>query len=92
MLVIVSDNSAITSFIRQLSECFNIKNLGLASTFHGIQIVPHANGFLIQQTHYANQILEKVGILQAKLVKNLLPSKLHNSLSPFQMQHLPYDH
>lgn len=75
MLVTRSDDSAINSFCQQLSEQFSIKNLGLASTFIGIQIVQYLDGYLLHQNRYAIQVLGKTGMLQPKSVRNPLPSK-----------------
>ncbi|XP_020680826.1 uncharacterized protein LOC110098350 [Dendrobium catenatum] len=76
--ILLTGNSAqaLDSLLHALHSRFQMRNLGQASNFLGIQVVPIANGLHLSQSMYATQLLQKAGMQDSKPVLTLLPVKL----------------
>ncbi|KAL0388931.1 UNVERIFIED_CONTAM: Retrovirus-related Pol polyprotein from transposon TNT 1-94 [Sesamum radiatum] len=56
-----------------LDSLFTIKDLGIAKYFLGLEIARSLKGIAVTQTTYISDILQDVGLLQAKTVTTPLP-------------------
>lgn len=81
MLLTDNNESMTNHIILQLSQKICLKQLGLTTTFLGIQIQSTNDGYFLTQQHYTADLLHKTGLYQAKLVANPLPSKASNFLA-----------
>ncbi|PKU70162.1 Retrovirus-related Pol polyprotein from transposon TNT 1-94 [Dendrobium catenatum] len=70
ILLTGNNNKMITSTINQLKTKFDMKHLGLAHSFLGIQITRTNNSFFLSQSQYANSILDIAGMSQCKPLAN----------------------
>ncbi|KAG7582944.1 Zinc finger CCHC-type superfamily [Arabidopsis suecica] len=53
---------AINDFKSEMSSRFDMSDLGKLSYYLGIEVVQHAEGITLNQTRYANKILEEAGM------------------------------
>ncbi|PKU63435.1 Retrovirus-related Pol polyprotein from transposon TNT 1-94 [Dendrobium catenatum] len=70
ILLTGNKNEMITSTITQLKTKFDMKHLGLAHSFLGIQITRTNNSFFLSQSQYANTILDTAGMSNCKPLAN----------------------
>lgn len=67
LLILAKDEEAIKSFKRSIGRTFNTKDLGEVSHILSIRVVRHEGGALtLDQTAYAEEILESFGMTSAK--------------------------
>ncbi|PKU87980.1 Retrovirus-related Pol polyprotein from transposon TNT 1-94 [Dendrobium catenatum] len=66
LLLTGNDSSIINSLLQQLQANFDLKQLGQASLFLGIQITYTATGAFLHQSHYARDILIAAGLQDSK--------------------------
>lgn len=93
MLVLFSKNSEIVvhSFLEKLNIQFNLKKLGLASTFLGINILHTNVGFMLTQHQYILDLLQRVGLEQAKPILYHVSSKsIKTDFANAPMPHSPF--
>ena len=68
-LVITNPNLVATSKVKsQLSEAFEVKDLGDRHYFLGIEVIHTPNGILLSQRHYVLNMSYKFGIMECKPV------------------------
>ncbi|XP_022001435.1 uncharacterized mitochondrial protein AtMg00810-like [Helianthus annuus] len=63
-----NQSTSITTFTRHLHSEFSIKDLGLLNYFLGLEVMHDTEGLFLTQTKYANDILDRAGLLNAKPV------------------------
>ncbi|PKU87871.1 Retrovirus-related Pol polyprotein from transposon TNT 1-94 [Dendrobium catenatum] len=66
ILVTGNDPSQIQQLLQHLHTEFALKQLGQISLFLGIQVIRTNNGFFLSQAHYAQQLLQEVGLSNCK--------------------------
>lgn len=76
ILLIGSSNENIAGVKKLLSSLFILKDLGAARYFFGIEITRSSNGIFLSQRKYYLQVLEDVGLLNAKPVLSLMDHNL----------------
>ncbi|PKU83306.1 Retrovirus-related Pol polyprotein from transposon TNT 1-94 [Dendrobium catenatum] len=86
LLLTGNDRSTINSLLQQLQANFDLKQLGQASLFLGIQISYTAIGAFLHQSHYARHILIASGLQDSKPASTpISPSGTRNAplLTPY---------
>ncbi|KAJ0860505.1 putative RNA-directed DNA polymerase [Helianthus annuus] len=59
-------STSITNFTRHLHTEFAIKDLGSLNYFLGLEVIHDTDGLFLTQTKYANDILDRAGLTNAK--------------------------
>ncbi|KAI0524508.1 hypothetical protein KFK09_003879 [Dendrobium nobile] len=79
--ILLTGNSSemINTTLEQLRNKFDMKHLGSANSFLGIQITRHHNSFFLSQSKYAITILENAGMKTSKHLANPSQTKLSDS-------------
>ena len=62
MLIVGDKEEEVTRFKKQLTEKYDIKDLGLAQNFLGMRIERDENGIKLSQEYYVKEILEWFGM------------------------------
>lgn len=70
ILLTGNSTSEINRILSNLHARFQMRNLGSLAQFLGIQSVPVQNGVILHQKHYAQWILERAGMQNAKSVSS----------------------
>ncbi|KAI0513751.1 hypothetical protein KFK09_009781 [Dendrobium nobile] len=70
ILITGNDSSMIATVLSQLQNKFDMKNLGMASSFLGIHISSVNNTYVLSQTNYAASILNMAGMTNCKALAN----------------------
>lgn len=60
--------TTLESFIKSFSNRFSLKDLGTLSYFLGVEVVPTSSGLFLNQSKYIMDLLEKMGMMDAKSV------------------------
>ena len=81
IIVVGNDSAAIQIFKAYLSDCFNMKDLGVLKYFLGVEIARSLKGFYLCQMKYALDIISEVGLSGAKLVLVLMEQNHRLTLS-----------
>jgi hypothetical protein len=68
IIVVISNNDAVTALLQDLQKDFAIKDLGKLHYFLGIEVNQTAHGILLSQEKYANDLLKRVGMSNYKPV------------------------
>ncbi|XP_020684388.2 uncharacterized protein LOC110100997, partial [Dendrobium catenatum] len=75
ILLTGNDDTTLKHLLEHLQATFKIKQIAAVSLYLGIQVTQSPNRILLQQTHYANQILDKTGFSNCKPVATPMISK-----------------
>ncbi|PKU81649.1 Retrovirus-related Pol polyprotein from transposon TNT 1-94 [Dendrobium catenatum] len=75
ILLTGNDNATLKRLLEHLHATFKIKQMAAVSLYLGIQVTQSPNRILLQQTHYANQLLDKAGFSNCKPVATPMISK-----------------
>ncbi|XP_039841033.1 uncharacterized mitochondrial protein AtMg00810-like [Panicum virgatum] len=89
MILSASTTALLRNFITSLKTTFAVKDMGPVSYFLDIDVQWHADGFVLSQAAYANDILERAGMANCKAARrrlmrspNLLALMEHPSRMP----------
>ena len=66
MILSASTTALLRHFITSLKTAFAVKDMGPVSYFLGIDVQRHADGFVLSQAAYANDVLERAGMANCK--------------------------
>ncbi|XP_020691988.1 uncharacterized protein LOC110106423 [Dendrobium catenatum] len=88
ILLTGNDSTLITNVISQLNNKFNMKNLGMASSFLGITISSMNKRYMLSQQHYAASILKLACMTNCKALANPSCARLPD---PNIKDALPFD-
>ncbi|XP_028548333.1 uncharacterized protein LOC114578907 [Dendrobium catenatum] len=89
--ILLTGNSPemITNTLDKLKSKFDMKHLGFANSFLGIQITRTKNSFFLSQTKYAQQILNTAGMTKCKHLANPSQTKQPDVLSSTALESDP---
>ncbi|PKU63581.1 Retrovirus-related Pol polyprotein from transposon TNT 1-94 [Dendrobium catenatum] len=80
-ILITGNNAAvIRSTLDQLQSTFQLKQLGAVSLFLGIQVIKTTQGYFLDQSHYATELLSHAGFLNCKPSTTPAPTKRSGDL------------
>ncbi|PKU61448.1 Retrovirus-related Pol polyprotein from transposon TNT 1-94 [Dendrobium catenatum] len=66
ILITGNNKEHIQLILRSLHDRFRLKELGNASLFLGIQILPTSSGYFLSQQHYALELIKNAGFFSCK--------------------------
>ena len=72
-ILIAGNNKDIDKVKRSIKRKFNIKDIGNVEFVIGIKFMKTANGYILHQIRYVNEILNKYNINELTPVRNLIP-------------------
>jgi hypothetical protein len=75
IVLTASSTKLLQEIISNLSAAFAIKDLGPLHYFLGIQVRRTKDGFFLHQKHYAEDVLERAGMLNCKLAATPVDTK-----------------
>jgi hypothetical protein len=75
IIVVSSNNDTITALLQDLQKDFTLKDLGKLHYFLGIEVNQTADGILLSQEKYANDLLRKFGMNNCKSVTPMITSE-----------------
>ena len=87
LLICGNNNKQLDCLKTLLSQSFNMKDLGPASYFLGIEIHRSEDGFFLSQKKYTHDILQEHGMLKSRPLQ--LPMDCHLKLTPEKGDPLP---
>jgi histone deacetylase 1/2 len=82
IIVVSSISSATMALVKKLNEDFALKDLGDLHYFFGIEVSKVRDGIVLTQEKYANDVLERVGMIDCKPVSS--PLSTTEKLSRFE--------
>ena len=76
MIITGADLSSIVELKDFLRTQFEMKDLGTASYFLGLEILSNSNGYYLSQVKYASDLLSRTGFIDSKIASTPLEQNL----------------